>query len=126
MKNVTVWQSRYIDGDGDGHAASAEFNELMQEIAELNPKWERDGKTFWVFWKVERTEPETIVEEHEAAGEKAHCIDCPYIMRDLNRFGNIDARKKWATCGKTGERTNIESRACEIYHSLSVKERRRF
>jgi hypothetical protein len=47
-------------------------------------------------------------------------------MRDLNRFGNIDARKKWATCGKTGERTNIESRACEIYHGLPTQERRRF
>lgn len=126
MKSIRVWQSRFIDGNGDGHAASAEFNELMLELAELNPKWERDGQTFWVFWQVEKTEPENIIEEHEAAGENAHCLDCMYCMRDLNRFGNIDARKKWATCGKTGERTNIESRACEIYHMLADKERRRF
>ena len=126
MKTKKVIQSRFIDGT-DGHEAAAEFNEAMMELAELNPKFERvDGNSFWIFYSVEMTEPENIVEEHEMAGENAHCLDCPYMMRDLNRFGNIDARKKWGTCGKTGERTNIDSRACEIYHSLSDKERRRF
>ena len=125
MKTKKVIQSRFIDGT-DGHEAAAEFNQVMMELAELNPKFERNGNSFWIFYSVEMTEPENIVEEHEMAGENAHCLDCPYMMRDLNRFGNIDARKKWGTCGKTGERTNIDSRACEIYHSLSDKERRRF
>ncbi len=125
MKHTKVIQSRFIDGT-DGHDACAEFNQAMMELAELNPKFERNGNSFWIFYSVEMTEPENIIEEHEAAGENAHCLDCPYMMRDLNRFGNIDARKKWGTCGKTGERTNIDSRACEIYHNLSDKERRRF
>ena len=125
MKHTKVIQSRFIDGT-DGHDACAEFNQVMMELAELNPKFERNGNSFWIFYSVEMTEPENIVEEHEMAGENAHCLDCPYMMRDLNRFGNIDARKKWGTCGKTGERTHIDSRACEIYHSLSDKERRRF
>lgn len=127
MKTKKVIQSRFIDGSNGGHEAAAEFNEAMMELAEMNPKFERvEGNSFWIFYSVEMTEPENIIEEHESAGEKAHCIDCPYMMRDLNRFGNIDARKKWGTCGKTGERTNIESRACEVYHNLADKERRRF
>lgn len=125
MKRLKVWQSRFIDGK-DGHDSSAEFNDLMMELAELNPEFQREGDSFWIFYQVEKVECENLVEEREEAGEKAHCIDCPFIMRDINRFGNIDARKKWATCGKTGERTHIESRACELYHELSDKERRRF
>lgn len=123
MKTTKVVQSKFIQGS-DGFETSAEFNEVMRELAYLNPKWERDGNSFWIFYSVEVTEEETLTEVHEAAGEKAHCIDCPFCVRDLNRFGNIDGRKKWATCSKTGERTNIDSRACEIYHSLA--ERRRF
>lgn len=125
MKTTKVFQTRFIDGS-DGHEAAAEFNQAMMELAQLNPKFEREGNSFWIFYSVEITECETLTEQHEAAGENAHCIDCPYLMRDLNRFGNIDARKKWGTCGKTGERTNIDSRACDIYHSLADKERRRF
>lgn len=123
MKTIKMVQSRFIDG-ADGHDTSAEFNQTMEELAGLNPKFERDGKSFWIFFTVEKVEPENVVEEHELAGESATCLDCPYLMRDLNRFGNIDTRKRWATCGKTGERTHIGSRACEIYHKL--KERRRF
>lgn len=125
MKRLKVHQTRFIDGT-DGHDSAAEFNEAMMELAELNPKFERDGKSFWIFYTVEIEEAENAIEKNECAGENAHCIDCPYLMRDLNRFGNIDGRKKWATCGKTGERTNIDSRACEVYHELPVKERRRF
>ena len=125
MKTIKTVQSRFIKGS-DGYEASAEFNEAMMELAEMNPKFEREGNSFWIFFTVEKTEAEDIIEEHECAGENAHCIDCPFLLRDTNRFGNIDGRKKWATCGKTGERTNIESRACDIYHSLADKERRRF
>lgn len=125
MKHTKIHQTRFIDG-ADGHDSAAEFNAAMMELASMNPRFEREGKSFWIFYTVEITEAENAIEEHEMAGENAHCIDCPYCMRDLNRFGNIDGRKKWATCGKTGERTNIESRACEIYHDLPVERRRRF
>ena len=123
MKRIKVWQSRFIDGK-DGHDSSAEFNALMMELAELNPEFQREGDSFWIFYQVEKVECENLVEEREEAGEKAHCIDCPFVVRDLNRFGNIDARKKWATCGKNGERTHVDSRACEEYYKQA--ERRRF
>ena len=125
MKTTRVIQSRFIDGS-DGHDSCAEFNQTMMELAELHPTFERNGNSFWIFFTVELNEPENIVEEHEMEGEKATCLDCPYLMRDLNRYGSIDGRKKWGTCGKTGNRTNIDSRACETYHSLAAKERRRF
>lgn len=116
MKHTKIVQSRFIDGS-DGHEVSAEFNQAMMELADLNPKWEREGNSFWIFYSVEKTEAETIVEEHELAGEDAYCIGCPYCIRDLNRFGNTDARKKWATCGKTGERVRIDKSVCEIYYT---------
>lgn len=125
MKTIKVIQSKYIEGS-DGYDTAAQFNEAMLELAALNPKYERNGNSFWIFYSVEKTECEDIVDEHEQAGEKAHCLDCPYLLRPENRYGNVDARKKWGTCGKTGERTHVESRACEIYHSLASKERRRF
>ena len=102
------------------------FNEAMTELADLNPKYERDGNVFWIYYTVVKTEAETIVEQHEMMGERAHCIDCPYLMRDLNRFGSIDGRKKWATCGKSGERTHIDSTVCEDYYNINSRERRRF
>ena len=125
MKTIKIHQTRFIDGE-NGHESAAEFNQVMMDLAELNPTYEREGKSFWIFYTVEKSEYENIIEEHEAAGENAHCIDCPHLTRDLNRFGNIDGRKKWGTCAKTGERTCVDSRACEIYHNLPKQERRRF
>lgn len=116
MRHTKVTQSRFISGQ-DGFETAAEFNQVMMELADMNPKWERDGNSFWVFYSVEITEAENIVEEHELAGEYAHCIDCPRCMRDLNRFGNPDTRKKWATCTKTGERVRIDSTVCESYYT---------
>lgn len=115
MKTTKIFQSRYIDGS-DGHDAAAEFNEAMIELADMNPKFERDGRSFWIFYQVEKALPENIVEEHELAGDTAYCGRCPYIVRDLNRFGRVDERKMWASCSKTCERTRIDSRACEIYY----------
>lgn len=116
MKTTKIVQSRYIDGS-DGHEVSAEFNQVMMELADLNPKWEREGNSFWIFYSVEKTEAENVIEMHEMAGENAHCIECPFCIRDLNRFGVVDGVKKHATCGKTGERIRIDSRACERYYT---------
>lgn len=115
MKTIKYSQSRFIDGS-DGHETAAEFNEAMIELAGLNPKWEREGNSFWIFYTVEYEEPENLKDIYELKGVKACCIDCPYIVRDLNRFGTVDGRKKSAVCGKTGARTNVENRACEIYY----------
>lgn len=125
MITKSIPQARVIAGSTPQETAML-FNQTMVELADLNPTYERDGNVFWIYYTVVRSEPETIVEEHELKGERAHCIDCPYLMRDLNRFGNIDGRKKWGTCGKTGERTNIDSTVCEEYYALNSRERRRF
>ena len=98
------------------------FNQAMTELADLNPTYERDGGMFWIYYTVVAHEPETVVEEHQENGEYAHCIDCPYLMRDLNRFGSIDGRRKWATCGKSGERTHVDSTVCEEYYNINQRE----
>lgn len=116
MKTTKIVQSRFIQG-ADGFDSSAEFNQAMMELAEMNPSYERDGNSFWIFYFVEKTEPESIVEAHEAKGENAHCEDCPFIIRDLNRFGQINGISKHATCGITGERVRIDSRVCDAYYT---------
>lgn len=125
MKTTKIVQTRYING-ADGHDTAAEFNEAMMELAHLNPRYEREGNSFWIFYSVIAEEPETLAEKHEAEGEKAHCSDCPYFMRPMNRFGNIDGRAKHGTCGLSGEREHVDSCACDDYYRLEQKERRRF
>ena len=125
MKTTKITQTRFINGS-DGHDTAAEFNEAMMELANLNPRFEREGNSFWIFYSVVLKEPETISEKCEQEGERAHCGDCPMFMRPLNRFGNIDGRAKHGTCGKTGQREHIESAACDDYYSLPKGERRRF
>lgn len=125
MRTKSIPQTRVISGNTPQETAML-FNEAMTELADLNPKYERDGNVFWIYYTVIKSEAETIVEQHELMGERAHCIDCPYLMRDLNRFGSIDGRKKWATCGKSGERTHVDSTVCEDYYNINSRERRRF
>ena len=125
MKTTKIIQTRFINGS-DGHDTAAEFNETMIELANLNPTFERDGNSFWIFYSVITEEPETIAEQHEVEGEKAHCGDCPYYMRPVNRLGNVDGRAKYGTCGKSGTREHIDSCACDDYYKLATAERRRF
>ena len=120
MRTITKHRVEAITGDTPQEAALL-FNEAMDRLAELSPTFEREGCTFWIHYKVIHEEAETISESYELAGKTAHCIECPFVIRDLNRFGNIDVRKKWATCGKTGQRTNIECRACDIYYEYLGK-----
>lgn len=117
MKQQSVQQIRAICGNTPQETALL-FNEAMQELAPLNPKYERDGGIFWITYTVVTVEAETLSEEHELAGDAATCGDCPRCIRDANRFGNADARKKWATCSSIGERVRIEGSACDIYYMM--------
>lgn len=125
MKTIKIIQSKFIDGS-DGHDTHDEFNQMMRELAFQNPKFERDGNSFWIFYSETIEEPETLAEKHEMEGEKAHCSDCPYFMRPTNRFGLVDGRAKHGTCGKRGQREHIDSTACDDYYKLATAERRRF
>lgn len=120
MKTITKHRVEAITGDTPQEAAML-FNEAMDRLAYLNPTFEREGCTFWIHYKVVQEEAETISDAYELKGKTAHCVECPFIIRDTNRFGNVDARKKWATCGKTGERTKIDCRACDLYYESLEK-----
>ena len=116
MKHFAIPQIRAISGSTPQEAAMA-FNEAMMELAPMHPTWTREGDTYYITVLVEYSEAECIADEHELKGEKASCIDCPFCVRDLNRFGDIDARKVWATCTKKGERVRIRASACDIYYT---------
>lgn len=115
MRSKKIVQTRFIDGS-DGHDTAAEFNQVMMDLADLNPSFERDGKSFWIFYSVEINEPEDLIEEHVLKGETNRCIECPYLIRDLNRFGNPDVTHKHGTCGKSGKRVRIDGYVCEIFY----------
>ena len=125
MKTTKITQARFINGS-DGHDTQEEFNQAMRELAFLNPRFERDGNSFWIFYSEILEEPESLAEKHEMEGEKAHCSDCPFFARPMSRFGVIDGRAKHGTCGKHGTRQHIDSTACDDYYKLATAERRRF
>lgn len=117
MKRNSVMQVRAISGNTPAETAML-FNDAMNELAALNPKYEREGGVFWIYYTVETREPETLAEAYELKGEGRTCGECPFCMRDLNRFGAEDRRKKWATCSKTGEKIRTDMSACDICYRL--------
>lgn len=120
MKRHIVTQMRVVEGATASETALL-FNEAMSELACLDPTWEREGNTVWIYYRVEHMEAESLADEADLAGESIKCGACPFCIRDVNRFGDADLRKKWATCSKTGERCRIDATACEIYYR--IKER---
>ena len=116
MKQISIPQVRPISGSTPQEAAMA-FNTAIMELAPMHPTFKQEGNTFWIYYTVVYREPETLSEEYEMRGEGAKCVNCPYCVRDLNRFGDIDERKKHATCtAREGERIRIDSSACDIYY----------
>lgn len=123
MRTISVPQVRAISGNSPQETALL-FNQAMQELAALHPTFERDGNTFWVTYTVVTNVPETLAEAHEMKGETSYCGECPHCLRDRNRFGEIDTRKKWAVCGDTGERIRIDENACDTYYELLAERRK--
>lgn len=118
MIRKSTMQVKVISGNTPEETA-AMFNSAMTELAALNPRYERDGGIFWIYYTVEQKEPETLAEAFEVKGEGATCGDCPFCMRDLNRFGTEDKRKKRATCSKTGSQVYVWGSACDEYYKLT-------
>lgn len=121
MKRHIVTQMRVVEGATASETALL-FNEAMSELARLDPTFEREGNTVWIYYRVEHMEAETLAEKASLAGESGKCDDCPFCIKDRNRFGDIDVRKKWATCDRTGERCRIDATACEIYYKMKERE----
>lgn len=115
MKYTVIPQVRAISGSTPQEAALL-FNEAIMELAPLHPSFQREGDTYYIQYNVQIAEAETLADKYEMAGKKAKCKDCPHCIRDRNRFGDIDARKVWATCSATGERVRIRGEACDIYY----------
>lgn len=115
MKHTVIPQIRAISGNTPQEAALL-FNEAMMELAPLHPTFQREGDTYYIQYSVEIKEAETVAEEHELKGEHHKCEECHHCVRDRNRFGDIDARKVWATCSRTGERIRIRSEVCDEYY----------
>lgn len=120
MRTISVPQVRAISGNSPQETALL-FNQAMQELAALHPTFERDGNTFWVTYTVVTQQPETLAEAHEMRGDTSYCGECPHCIRERNRFGEVDMRKKWATCGDTGERIRIDDLACDTYYKLAER-----
>ena len=118
MIRKSVMQVKVVSGNTPEETAVM-FNTAMQELAALNPKYERDGGMFWIYYTVETKEAETLAEAYELKGEGKTCADCPFCMRDLNRFGTEDKRKTKATCTQSGERVCIWNSACDTYYKLA-------
>ena len=117
MKTISIPQVRPISGSNPQEAAML-FNEAIRELAPMHPTFVREGDTYYITYTVEYSEAETLSEKYEMKGEAAHCGDCPFCVRDLNRFGDVDERKKHATCVKlNGQRSRIDARACDIYYA---------
>lgn len=116
MKHISIPQVLPVTGSTPQEAAML-FNEKIMELAPLHPTYIREGDTYYISYTVEYKEPECLADEYEMKGEGAHCVDCPYCVRDVNRFGDIDVRKKHATCVKlNGQRIRIDSSACDEYY----------
>ena len=76
--------------------------------------------TAYIFYKVRKDVPETVLELLELLdGEHHTCEECPHFIR------STDKRRKWHTCGKGGTRTKADSRACEEFYREKRAERDR-
>lgn len=106
MRHITIPQE-----------AALLFNETMMELAPMRPTFVREGNTYYIQYSIEYNEAETVTEEHELKGEYHNCAECPFCVRDLNRFGDIDLRKKWATCSASGERVRTDGTVCDTYYT---------
>lgn len=116
MRHITIPQMRAITGSTPQEAALL-FNETMMELAPMRPTFVREGNTYYIQYSIEYNEAETVTEEHELNGEYHNCAECPFCVRDVNRFGDSDMRKKWATCSRTGERVRTDGTVCDTYYT---------
>lgn len=92
------------------------FNEKMQELMEMKPRFERDGNVFLIFYTVEEIVPEGLAEEMELQGIKHVCAECEHFKVPLNRHGQPDGRKKKILCERAHQLATPGDRVCDIFY----------
>lgn len=92
------------------------FNAEMHKLRAFKPTFERCGDSFLIYYTMEERVPETVVDAKELQGLFHRCEHCANCIRDRDRFGGIDKRKKHATCGKDGERVRLDSAVCDDFY----------
>jgi predicted XRE-type DNA-binding protein len=117
MQTYTLKQMEAVTGSTPQELA-ANYNEAMMRLQGCNPTDEWHEGVVYIYYYTTNNVPETLADQHELAGDAAKCGQCPHCCRKMNRFGNVDTRYKWATCGKTGEPININEAACDIYYGI--------
>lgn len=111
--------TRCILCEGDTFQEAVDkFNEVMYENRMFRPTFERAGERFLVYISLTHFAPETIVEAKEMEGCRHTCKDCEHCVRDMNRFGVADKRKKVANCvlGNVVKRIRLDDTVCDTFY----------
>ena len=108
-------------------ASAAAFQNAINAILQQTPEPEividrTQPFTAYVFYKVSKDAPETVLELLEMLdtdGGRAQCQDCPEFIKSK------DKRTKWGKCGRKGTKTRCDGRACELYYLARRREAER-
>lgn len=125
MREDTYTRCILCEGETFQEAVN-KFNQAMYENRMYKPTFERAGEAFLVYIKMTQFAPETIAEAKSLEGCKHTCKDCEHCVRDLNRFGVADKRKKTATChvGNVITRIRLDSSVCDRFYLEKQDERK--
>lgn len=119
MQYRSIKQVEAVTGSTPQELAN-NFNEAMRRLQGCSPKDEWHGDVVYIYYYANERVAECLAEEHQLAGDEHSCDECPFCTRALNASGQVDARRKWAVCGKTGEPVRISNAACDEYYSLVI------
>lgn len=117
MQRHSIKQVEAVTGSTPQELAN-NYNEAMIRLQGCHPTDEWHGDVVYIYYFRDEDVTECIVDEHDLAGDRHFCGECPYCTKQLNRHGEVDVRYKWAVCGKTGESTRVDSPVCDIYYTL--------
>lgn len=101
------------------------FNTEMKRHAHLRPTFERAGETFLIYVTVVELAPETLVEAKHLDGCRHYCEDCASCVREKNRHGVIDARKKYGFCAEQDmKKIRIDQIVCDEFYTADLEMRK--
>lgn len=105
--------------------AVEKFNFEMKRHAPFRPTFERAGETFLIYYTVVDLAPETLVEAKCLDGFTNYCEECTECVREKNRSGNIDARKKYGYCSRNGmQKIRIDQIVCDEFYTEDLEMRK--